>query len=108
MNTEKQSPVSILADIEWNNASKTPAPRTTLNVPIVMFADFIGEPQPPIKPARIANWTGRVLSSPTRGRASNRTGRTVDRSAQNIADWSSYLPADCVAAMVSLGWDHTT
>jgi hypothetical protein len=32
----------------------------------------------------------------------------VDRSANNIANWSTYLPADCVAVMVSLGWDRTT
>jgi hypothetical protein len=32
---------------------------------------------------------------------------TVDRSAKNIESWSAYLPADCVAVMVSLGWDRT-
>jgi hypothetical protein len=32
---------------------------------------------------------------------------TVDRSATNIAVWSTYLPAECVAVMVSLGWDRT-
>ena len=32
----------------------------------------------------------------------------VGRSTENIADWTSYLPADCVETMVSLGWDHTT
>jgi hypothetical protein len=32
----------------------------------------------------------------------------VGRSTENIADWTSYLPADCIETMVSLGWDHTT
>jgi hypothetical protein len=32
---------------------------------------------------------------------------TVDRSAKNIENWSAYLPAECVAVMVSLGWDRT-
>jgi hypothetical protein len=27
------------------------------------------------------------------------------RSAENIALWKSYLPDDCVAAMIALGWD---
>ena len=94
MNPEKQSPPSIVADREWRKAS---AVRTTLNVPIVKFADFVGVPKPERTKARIANLTCRVVSSPT-----------ADRSAQNIAGWSSYLPADCVAVMVSLGWDHTT
>ncbi len=30
------------------------------------------------------------------------------RSEQNIADWSSYLPADCVNTMVSMGWHVST
>ncbi len=38
---------------------------------------------------------------------SMRTTATVDRSAKNIESWSAYLPADCVAVMVSLGWDRT-
>jgi hypothetical protein len=34
--------------------------------------------------------------------------RAGTRSAQNIAAWRSYLPADCVAAMVRMGWDYST
>ena len=30
------------------------------------------------------------------------------RSARNIAAWKSYLPADCVAAMIAMGWDEST
>ncbi|MEP6885729.1 MAG: hypothetical protein ABJC66_13360 [Gammaproteobacteria bacterium] len=30
------------------------------------------------------------------------------RSRQNIEQWSSYLPADCVKAMISMGWDVNT
>jgi hypothetical protein len=30
------------------------------------------------------------------------------RSARNIAAWESYLPPDCVAAMIKMGWDRTT
>jgi hypothetical protein len=29
------------------------------------------------------------------------------RSAQNIAHWQTFLPQDCVAAMIRQGWDHT-
>jgi hypothetical protein len=29
------------------------------------------------------------------------------RSAGNIAQWLTYLPQDCVAAMVRQGWDRT-
>jgi hypothetical protein len=32
----------------------------------------------------------------------------IDRSAQNIVDWLSYLPAGCVTRMVSLGWHEST
>jgi hypothetical protein len=30
------------------------------------------------------------------------------RSQQNIDEWSSYLPADCVNTMISMGWDVST
>jgi hypothetical protein len=30
------------------------------------------------------------------------------RSAKNIANWNTYLPAACVRAMVRMGWDYTT
>jgi hypothetical protein len=30
------------------------------------------------------------------------------RSEKNIAEWSSYLPADCVNSMISMGWDVST
>jgi hypothetical protein len=30
------------------------------------------------------------------------------RSEKNIAEWSSYLPADCVKTMISMGWDVST
>jgi hypothetical protein len=26
----------------------------------------------------------------------------------NVSLWDSYLPADCVSAMVKMGWDKTT
>ena len=32
----------------------------------------------------------------------------VARAARNIATWGSYLPADCVAAMIAMGWDEST
>jgi hypothetical protein len=30
------------------------------------------------------------------------------RAAQNILQWTSYLPPDCVKAMIAMGWDRTT
>lgn len=35
-------------------------------------------------------------------------GAAARRSATNILQWNTYLPADCVRAMVSMGWDYTT
>ena len=36
--------------------------------------------------------------------------RDVDaaRSEQNILQWKSYLPEDCVKAMIAMGWDAST
>lgn len=30
------------------------------------------------------------------------------RSSRNIGSWREYLPEDCVAAMIKMGWDRTT
>jgi hypothetical protein len=30
------------------------------------------------------------------------------RSEENILQWMSYLPEDCVRAMIAMGWDVTT
>lgn len=34
-------------------------------------------------------------------------GPLTARAAANIAEWSSYLPPDCVAAMIRDGWHHS-
>jgi hypothetical protein len=39
--------------------------------------------------------------------ASELTAEEAARSATNIALWRVYLPEDCVAAMISMGWDLT-
>jgi hypothetical protein len=30
------------------------------------------------------------------------------RAAKNILQWTSYLPSDCIKAMITMGWDRTT
>ena len=30
------------------------------------------------------------------------------RAAHNISQWTSYLPPDCIKAMIAMGWDRTT
>jgi hypothetical protein len=37
-----------------------------------------------------------------------RNGATVARAAAIIADWMTYLPEDCVKAIVSDGWHWST
>jgi hypothetical protein len=32
----------------------------------------------------------------------------AERSAANILQWTSYLPADCIKTMIAMGWDRTT
>jgi hypothetical protein len=34
-------------------------------------------------------------------------GADDERSAKNVSQWTSYLPKDCVDAMVKSGWDRT-
>jgi hypothetical protein len=30
------------------------------------------------------------------------------RSNQNMVQWTSYLPGDCIRTMIAMGWDVTT
>jgi hypothetical protein len=30
------------------------------------------------------------------------------RAAQNILQWTSYLPPECIKTMITMGWDRTT
>jgi len=32
----------------------------------------------------------------------------IARSEENILQWMSYLPQDCVTSMIEMGWDITT
>jgi len=51
--------------------------------------------------------SGRYLTG-NRSRADGGSRLDIDRSAQNTASWATYLPAECVATMISLGWDRST
>jgi hypothetical protein len=68
-------------------------------IPVAMSVRFAGA-SGRLKAVRAQRWLPRFVDSPAPAMDA--------RSANNIADWSSYLPADCVDAMVSLGWDRTT
>jgi hypothetical protein len=35
-------------------------------------------------------------------------GADAARSKENILQWMSYLPTDCVKSMIEMGWDVTT
>jgi hypothetical protein len=40
-------------------------------------------------------------------RTSNRDAKELARSANNVALWLTFLPEDCVAAMITQGWDKS-
>ncbi len=84
MEVSKHARWSYVSEITW----PLPAPANPLNI----------QPLP--------------LASRREVLAIERMGRHVTvpqaRSARNIADWSSYLPADCVTRMVALGWHQST
>jgi hypothetical protein len=40
--------------------------------------------------------------------AGNQNIADCTRAVGNVLLWDSYLPADCVSAMVRMGWDKTT
>lgn len=33
---------------------------------------------------------------------------SAGRAAKNVIMWQAFLPADCISAMIKMGWDRTT
>ena len=80
----------LFAEVDWRNRLKVGG------VPVRVNA------------FRTPSRSSHFESLPTAPSAASGISKTVDRSTRNIANWSSYLPADCIEVMVSLGWDRTT
>jgi len=64
---------------------------TYSRVPQRVFAELIGEPSDIAAPAEA--WVNDA---------------DVARSEENILQWMSYLPQDCIRTMIAMGWDVTT
>jgi hypothetical protein len=60
-------------------------------VPLRIFEELFGEPSDAAAP--VEAWT---------------TDPEVARSEENILQWMSYLPEDCIRTMIDMGWDVTT
>jgi hypothetical protein len=91
MNSQKQAPGNSIQEINWGNAFRAQVIRSNPKEAL---------PDP--------HWLSTFMTSPTGVDAAIDMRATDDKSAKNIASWSSYLPTDCVVVMVSLGWDRTT
>lgn len=90
MNPQTRSSTHLFTEIDWRNRFEVDG----LPVRINAF-------RPPSGVSRFEN-------SPPAPVAANGIGETANRSTRNITNWSSYLPANCIEVMVSLGWDRTT
>jgi hypothetical protein len=64
---------------------------TYSRVPQRVFAELIGEPSDVAVP--VGAWVNDT---------------DVARSEENILQWMSYLPEDCIRTMIAMGWDVTT
>ncbi len=104
---QKQSQSHSMADINRGNAFRAQLIRTIPAMPVVISRQFVGAAGRS-KAVRAPHWLSGFLTSPAAVAASPVVSPIDDRAAKNIANWSSYLPADCVEVMVSLGWDRTT
>jgi hypothetical protein len=95
MNLANQSPNSFLRNLSGAGHASLGGFAPPKNIPIVSLGNEV----------RALQRFHRFVASPA---AASRIKAKARRSAKNIDNWSSYLPAECVDAMVSLGWDRTT
>jgi hypothetical protein len=96
----KQSQGQSMAGIDWGRAFRAQLISSIPTPPVVVSRR--------IAKIRTPHWLSGFLTSPVTAVAPRIVDHADDRSAKNIADWSSYLPANCVDIMISLGWDRTT
>jgi hypothetical protein len=64
---------------------------TYTQVPQRVFVEVFGEP--PVATMPVETWINDA---------------DVARSEENILQWMSYLPEDCIRTMIDMGWDVTT
>ncbi len=94
MDSDQHARRSFISEVRWPPGAATSAQRVSHRpLPLTPIGNLL---------------PNRRIADPRAVRQASGTMVTVDRSAKNIADWSSYLPANCVAVMVSHGWDRTT
>jgi len=98
MDIDQQVRWSFISVVRWPPGAGPSANRTRQG-PLPMTPIGSLTPSRRMSDARTTRYAGTIQSP--------RTMPTVDRSAKNIETWSAYLPAECVAVMVSLGWDRT-
>jgi hypothetical protein len=63
---------------------------TDTRQPVEVFVDLQTESSDAAAPVEVVN------------------GAVAARSEENILQWKSYLPADCVKTMIDMGWHVTT
>jgi len=99
MDIDQQVRWSFISVVRWPPGAGPSATRTSQGpLPLTAIGNLV--PTRRLSDARTVRQAPGTMQS-------QRTLPTVDRSAKNIETWSAYLPADCVAVMVSLGWDRT-
>jgi hypothetical protein len=99
MHLEKLSPSNPLHNLSGAEHAILRGSAPPKNIPIVSLSGFR------LNEVRALDRLHRYVASPA---ATNKINAAARRSAKNIDNWSSYLPAKCVDAMVSFGWDRTT
>ena len=107
MNHRRPSASLLFTDVNAGGAFKAHLLGISAALPAVSYFRSAGYPQrtwPMRSPPRLSC----VAKAPVAFAASPTLSSAAARSAKNIAAWSAFLPADCVAAMILLGWDRTT
>jgi hypothetical protein len=108
MQFDERASRDFFAGIRWEPSARPPAIRIQSEAPDTSWTGYVRTAR---KIQRVRNINSIHRSSTHKlhhSQSTNRTDTDLERSMRNIADWSSYLPQDCVTTMISLGWDRST
>jgi hypothetical protein len=104
---QRLSQNGFMVGVHWGRAFRAQLISTIPDMPVVITHRPAGACAR-VRAVRTPHWLSGFVTAPDVPAAHRVVSPTDARAAANIAEWSSYLPANCVRTMISLGWDRST
>jgi hypothetical protein len=112
MKTDSQVQLDVISELRWEPSVDAAQIRVEVRDGVVTLAGRVNSYAEKWEAERAARRVSGVKTLSVQLFVTLTASRTrhdadIARSAKNVLQWMSYLPKDCVKAMVDSGWDRT-